>query len=180
MNDKYIRLKRTSFFVWKKHHFFDAQDKEWIYSSSLVKLQIYLKLTKKTNFWKKMMYNMPTVELCLWPGEVHRKNGSCQMCLVMRWLMVHGVDAILYWCNSLMQYYADVIVWCNNMLMQQYHAILCCRVANNGGWLVVTSHFSVSPAICLYIHLPVILSYIVCKSVLFKITLGISIWCVYT
>ena len=43
-----IHLKRTSLSIWKKHHLFDIQDQEQIYLLSLVKLQIYLKLTNIT------------------------------------------------------------------------------------------------------------------------------------
>ena len=41
-------LKRTSLSIWKKHHLFDTQDQEQIYLLSLVRLQIYLKLTNIT------------------------------------------------------------------------------------------------------------------------------------
>ena len=37
------------------------------------------KVNQNNKFLKKMMYNVPRVEFCLRPGEVHGKNGSGRM-----------------------------------------------------------------------------------------------------
>ena len=51
------------------------------------------------------------------------------------------------------------------------------RAANNHWWLVTSSYFFVSPAICPYIYCYT--SHIVCKSTLFKIAFKVSTWHFY-
>ena len=44
-------------------------------TSNLFKVNQY-----NINFWRKKMYNVPRVQLCLKPGEGHREIGSCRRC----------------------------------------------------------------------------------------------------
>ena len=41
------------------------------------------------------MYNVPTVESCLRPGEVHGKNGLCRTCKKFKKSRLH-IDKELY------------------------------------------------------------------------------------
>ena len=80
-------------------------------------------------------------------------------------------------CNQIMYKFHELLTEADTGVHEEFWSFsnTLFSAANNSQWLVITSHFSVSPAICInkciIICIAINTFYNVCKSILFKITL---------